>query len=195
MIKRVAGEGPDVEPVDVFEDVKPYLKVESDDAAEDVILAALVTAAREACEDYTRTSFYTQSWDLVLDEPGYCIDLPRPPLVSVTSINVTDDLGAETIVDPLSYRVDIISEPGRVFLKPGYSWPYYTDRAGFRIRYIAGIDDTDLIPSALKQAILMLVNYLYQNRGDTRGTVTFAGQIGQLPDDVKVLLDPYKVYL
>jgi len=193
MIQRVTGEGPDIEPVDLEEDVKPHLRIATDE--DDELLDALMTAARQACEEYTHTSFYTQTWDLILDTAPGIIELPRPPLATVTGVYVTDDDGVETTVTATTYRVDTVSTPGRVILKLGYSWPDYTDTAGFRIRYIAGIDDTDLIPRALKQAILMLVSYFYQNRGDTRGTVTFAGQQGQLPDDIKVILDQYKVYI
>ncbi len=178
---------PTVEPVTLLE-AKQQCRVDHTD--DDSYIEGLIANARSACEDYTLTSFLTQSWDLVLDEAGYYIDLPRPPLQSVTGVYVTDDDGVESTVDPASYRVDNVSTPGRILLKPGYSWPLYTARMGFRIRYTAGYTTANLVPRPIKKAILMLVAYLYDNPGDTRGTATAS----RLPDDVKTLLDPYKVY-
>lgn len=190
MIKLITP--PALEPI-TLADAKEHLRI--DGTADDAYLTGLISVARETCENYTRMAFLTQTWDMVLDATGFCIDLPRPPLQSVTGIYVTDDVAVETTVDPLSYRVDMISEPGRVFLKPGYTWPYYTSPAGFRVRYTAGYTTAASVPNGLRKAVKLLTAYLYENRGEAKGTITFAGQMGQLPDDVKIMLDPFKVYL
>lgn len=188
MIRRVTE--PTTEPVELDE-AKMYCKVELDSHEDDNVLLDLITTARAMVEDYTRMSLLTQTWDMILDHPGYSIDLPRPPLVSVTGVYVTDDDGVETLVPATTYRVTTISTPGRVFLKPGCSWPYYTEQAGFRIRYVSGATAAASVAPGLKTAIKMLVSYLYSNPGDAAKTT----QQGQLPDDVKVMLDPFKVYL
>lgn len=194
MIRRVTE--PTVEPVELDEvKLLPGVRVELDSHDDDNALLDLITTARAMVEDYTRMSLLTQTWDMVLDHPGYSIDLPRPPLVSITGVYVTDDDGNETLVPSTVYRVTTLSTPGRIFLKPGQSWPYYTEQAGFRIRYVAGVATAASVTPGLRAAIKLLVAYLYANPGDTKGTITFAGQQGQLPDDVKVMLDPFKVYL
>ena len=185
---------PTTEPVEL-DQVKMQARVELDGHDDDNLLLDLIGEAREACEQYTRMSFLTQTWDMVLDRAGYSIDLLRPPLASVTGVYVTDDDGVETTVDPSTYRVDTISTPGRLFLKPGYSWPYFTEQAGFRVRYVAGYTAAASVPAGIRKAIKMLAAYLYSNPGDTKGNITFDGQQAQLPDEVKILLDPFKVYL
>ena len=194
MIQRAID--PTTEPIELDQvKLDPGIKVELDSHDDDNKLIDLIETARGMVEDYTGKSLLTQSWDMIIDAAPYSIDLPRPPLQSVTGVYVTDDDGVETPVDASLYRVDTFSTPGRVFLKPGQCWPSYTDIAGFRVRYVTGYTTVALVPRGLKSAIIMLVSYLYNNPGDTRGTVTFAGQQGQLPDDVKVLLDPFKVYI
>jgi uncharacterized phiE125 gp8 family phage protein len=189
VIRLVTPPSTDTEPV-LVNDVRNMPGMRLDTMDDDVELAGLISDAREACENYTRMSLMTQTWDLVLDAAGYSIDLPRPPLASVTGIYVTDDAGVETTVDPTTYRVDTVTTPGRVFLKPGYSWPYYTEQAGFRIRYVAGYTTAASVPRGIVKAIKLLVAYLYNNPGDAAKASGL-----QLPDDVKIMLDPFKVYL
>jgi uncharacterized phiE125 gp8 family phage protein len=190
MIKLITP--PTVEPVTATE---AKLQCRIGTTEYDTLITTLIQAAREACEDYTRMSFLAQTWDVVLDQASGCIDLPRPPLATVTGVYVTDDAGTETTVSSALYRVDTVSTPGRLFLKPGCSWPYYTEQAGFRVRYTTGYPagvgtghEADNVPRAIKQAILTLVAYMFKNNGEAR---TPDG----LPSDVKVLLDPFKVYL
>jgi uncharacterized phiE125 gp8 family phage protein len=189
MIKLITP--PTVEPVTLTE-AKTQCRVGTTEY--DTLITSLITAAREACEDYTRMSFLPQTWDIVLDMAGGSIDLPRPPLVTVTGVYVTDDAGTETTASSSLYRVDTVSTPGRLFLKPGCVWPYYTEQAGFRVRCTTGFaagtagNEGTNVPRPIRQAILILVAYLFKNNGETR---TPAG----LPEDVKALLDPYKVYI
>lgn len=191
MIQRAVE--PAKEPVTLSE-AKAQCRVDTND--DDSYITSLIKASRRICEGYTHMSFYTQTWDMILDQAPPVIDLYQPPVQSVTSVYVTDDDdGNETIVPSSIYRVDLIRQPGRLILKPGQSWPSHTRVSGFRIRYVAGYDDPAKIPEDLKLAVKMLVAYLYDNPGNTRGTITFAGQQGQLPDDVRMLLDPFQVVL
>ncbi len=79
------------------------------------LLERFITASRKACEEYTNTSIVQQTWDLILDKKdvGNVIELPRPPLLSVSAVYTTDDDGMETIVPASYYRVNLNSTPGR----------------------------------------------------------------------------------
>jgi uncharacterized phiE125 gp8 family phage protein len=80
---------PSGEPVSL-EEAKAYLRVDSDD--EDLLIAGLVSAARELAERHTRRAFLTQDWlfwrDSWPEARGRGLEIPKPPLVSVTSVTV-----------------------------------------------------------------------------------------------------------
>ena len=95
------------------------------------------------------------------------MDFPRAPLQSLTSITYTDDAGATGTVAAANYVVDADSEPGRLALAAGGSWPGITLRAiaGVKLRFVAGYgDDPEDVPQGYKQAMLLLVGHWYENR-------------------------------
>jgi uncharacterized phiE125 gp8 family phage protein len=124
----------------------------------------------------------TQTWDLLMDTPTEVIELPRPPLQSVTGVYVTDDEGTETTVDTGSYTIDTIGN--RIFLNTGSTYPTYRKYAGFRVRYVTGYgDDVSDVPENIKQGILQIIGHLYENR-ESQG----------IPPLAKELLSFHKVW-
>lgn len=130
---------PTIEPVTVS-DAKAFARI--DTSADDTLLATLIKAARKECESKTKRQLVTATLDLVLDEfPGDndAIELPRPPLQSVTAITYVDTDGVTQTLDTAQYAVDTDSCPGRVSLAYNCSWPSTRDiRGAVRIRYVAG---------------------------------------------------------
>lgn len=164
---------PAEEPVSLTE-AKAHLRVDIDD--DDTFIASLITAAREYVEGAAHRAFVTQTWRLNLDEwPGDDeIELPRPPLQSVTSITYKDSDGTTTTWSSSEYEVDTDSEPGRVKLAYGYSWPSATLAATnpIKITFVAGYGDAEDVPQKWKQAILLLLGHWYENREATiAGTI------------------------
>ena len=88
---------PSVEPVSL-EEAKNYLKVETAD--DDTLISSLIKSARELIERYLRKALITQTWEMVLDDGGSMVVIPRPPLQSVTSIKTIAEDGTETVEDP-----------------------------------------------------------------------------------------------
>ncbi len=157
---------PELEPV-TLEETKSHRRIESSD--EDVLIVGFIEAAREWCEGYQNRAFITQTWELALDNfpsENY-VEIPNPPLQSVESIKYYDTDETEHTFSADSYHVDIYSEPGRVVLKYGETWPSITLRTanGVIIRFVAGYGDTTAsVPGKVKQAIKVLVGHLYENR-------------------------------
>jgi uncharacterized phiE125 gp8 family phage protein len=181
---------PAQEPVSLAE-AKAHLRV--DTADDDALIQALIVAAREHVEHITRRALITQSWDLILDAfPAGEIVMPRPPLQSVTSITYRLQDGTAVTLDPANYVVDAKSEPGRVVLVPGKSWPSEElyPASSVVIRYTAGYGDPGAVPVAIKQAILLLVGHWYENRE----AAAVGHTVIQLPMTVDALLWPYRVW-
>jgi len=147
---------------------KLQMRVDAD--AEDALISAYLVAAREKAEEISRRAFVTQTLALVLDsfpdEP--IIKLPRPPLASVVSITYKlPDGTEESFTD---FVIDTASEPGRLALADGASYPsddLYPVGA-VKITYTAGYsDDAADVPEIYKQAVLMIAADWYENREAT----------------------------
>ncbi|MCK9600685.1 MAG: hypothetical protein M0R06_16710 [Sphaerochaeta sp.] len=139
---------------------------------EDDLLEDWITAAREWAEDYHGYAYITQTWQLFLEQwplDNY-IDLPMPPLQSVTHLKYTDKDGDTTEWDSDNYIVNTDREPGRLTLAYGKAWPtgvVLSPDLPIEIEYIAGYGDTAAgVPKRVKSAIKLLVGMLYRNRGD-----------------------------
>lgn len=153
--------GPATEPVSSTE-AKLHLKV--DGSTDDTLIAALITAARMLCESYQGRGYITQTWELTLDAfPESPFELPVAPLASVTSIKYKDAAGTEYTMDPSDYVLDLSSEPGRVALADGVSWPSVDlyPVGAVKIRYTVGGASA---PANVKQAILLTIGDWYQDR-------------------------------
>ena len=136
--------------------------------SEDSLLAGLIQAAREYAEGYQNRALCTQTWELVLDDwpRGDYVDIPLPPLQSVTDIKYKDNAGTETTWAATDYIVDTDSFVGRVALAYGCSWPntILYSVGGIRIRFVAGYGTAAYVPQVVKQAILLLAAHWYENK-------------------------------
>lgn len=186
---------PAVEPVSVA-DVKAQLRIDHSD--EDDLLAGLITAARLHVEQgILRAALVSQTWDYTLDTwPAGVLHLPRPPLISVSSVTYTDDDGGSGTVTATNYQVVASkhsSMPGRLALTSSGTWPSVTlrDMAGVTIRFVAGFGTAAAdVPQPIRQAILLVIGDLYENRENS-----LIGQgltVMPLPFAARMLLQPYR---
>ncbi len=181
---------PALEPV-TLDEAKLHLRVDIN--YDDNLISGLIKSAREYCENFQNRAYYTQTLELTLDNfpSNNYIILPRPPLQSVTSIKYKDSDGNETTLDQSKYIVDTDSEPGKVVLAYGESWPSFTPypTGAVKIQYVAGYDDIASIPQMVKQAMLLLIGHWYENR-----EATVAGTISrEIEFAVHALLWPERV--
>jgi uncharacterized phiE125 gp8 family phage protein len=164
---------PATEPISTSE-AKLHCRV--DLADDDVPIAAWIVGAREEVERQTGMALITQTLELVLNDwpSSDRIELPRPPLTSVTSVKYKDKEGNETTWDSANYLAGVDSIPGVLALAWDATWPsidlYPVEP--IRIRYVAGFANAAAVPQSLKQAMLLLIGHWYENReagGDTVG--------------------------
>lgn len=163
---------PAVEPVTLNE-AKAHMRVDGTD--EDSLIEQLIKVARRWCEKYQRRAYITQTWELWLDgwpqdaagNSSDYIYIPRPPLQSVSSVKYYDTDDVEYTLDGADYFVDDKSEPGRIVLAYGKSWPSTTLRPanGICVTFVTGYGNTgDDVPGEVKQAILLLVAHWFEHR-------------------------------
>lgn len=184
---------PAEEPVSLDE-AKLHLRI--DHSEEDALIAGLIGAARRHIEETVLSrALITQTWELYLDRfPAKAIiKLPRPPLQSVESIKYTLEDGSEATFSASNYIVDNVSEPGRIVLKRDASWPADTliPVNGVKVTFAAGYgDDPADVPDPIKQAMLLLIGDLYENREES--IVVQGLQVQRLPFGVQSLLYGYQ---
>lgn len=93
------------------------------------------------------------------------IDLPMPPLRAVTGITAPDATGAMATVDTANYTVIKTSEGrGTILTASGYSWPFPPYSPGYVAATVTFTAGYDVVPSALRAAILLIAGTLFENR-------------------------------
>jgi uncharacterized phiE125 gp8 family phage protein len=159
---------PTEEPLLLDDTLKKHLRVE--DSEDDDLIAQYIRASRLHCENFQGRKYITQTWDLYLDafpSTGY-IEIPMPPLQSVTTLKYKDSSGTLQTWTSTNYIVDVVSEPGRIALAYGISWPTtYSEVQAVQIRFVCGYGLSASVPTHIKQAMMLKLADLWENRGDS----------------------------
>lgn len=176
---------PTVEPITLNE-LKSFARIDSN--LEDTILINIISSTRQMIEDYIGRALITQTITLQMDFwPSIVLELPRPPLISITSIATLDESDTATTYSSSYYFVQTNSVPGRVVIKNGSSPPSNSSRfyGGYRIIYTAGYGSTAAyVPSQIKEAMKFWATANYEARVPSL----------EPPPMAKKVLDFYKVF-
>lgn len=138
---------------------------------QDPYLEDLIPVVRERAEQATDRALLPQTWDWVLD--GFPVEdyleIPKPPLRTVTWVKYQDMAGAWQTWDPANYLVEAPAGPrglrGRLSLPFAGTWPVVLPQAGcVSIRFEAGYADAAHVPALLKQAMRLDLGTFYLNR-------------------------------
>jgi len=183
-------------------DLKAYLVIES--TSDDDMLTRFIAQAQQAVQDYIHRAIQPQTLRLWMDAfpgdnddalvalgsgihdisrrallgDGDMIDLPMPPLVSVSSVKTYDTLNTESTFDSAAYMLD--GSRGRLVLNSGYSWPTgLRAYRGVAIEYVAGYAT---IPGPIVAGITAYAAHLYECRG-----------VCTMPDTCKAMIEPYRI--
>jgi len=170
--------------------VKNWLRIDENDNTENALISQLISAATEDCSRFlkrtiaqTQYSLYLDAWptEETIEEmwlsgqwqgPSYSlpvtknyVELPMPPVQKVDAFNVFDSSDNETPYGG-SWYLDTASLVPRLYLASTSSIPL-PGRAynGIRIQYTAGYA-SGKVPPVLQQAIMVLISYVYEHRGD-----------------------------
>lgn len=174
---------------------KAHLKVDDADTAEEALITDLIESGRERLDGrdgVLNRALITQTWDWTLDRfprnRTHYLEVPLPPLQSITSITYTDSAGAAQTWGSSLYQVDTASEPARIQPAFNESWPSTRDELNaVTVRLIAGYGASPgFVPTPIRQAILFLVTDAYENR-----QTVVRGAIKQMPWVMR-LVAPYR---
>lgn len=156
------------EPLTLVE-AKAHLRV--DFAEDDALISALVVAAREQAENYICAPIRCRTE--TIQTQGFPASYRIPGLNAVNSIGY----GAETFTD---YTV----------LNDVVSGCFPTTDEVVTIEYSAGYPTEAEVPQAIKQALLLTVGHLYENRE----AVVLGVAANEVPMTTMALLHPYREY-
>jgi len=170
-----------------LEEIKEYLRLDTDDTSEDALLLRLEATAVSFVEKYTSRTLLTTQFITYRDNffgfgyayagyyygsNNYCYDywlLRKSPLQQVDLVQYYNTDNVLTTVDSDIYYNTFENDYSKILLNNGYQFP--TDiimkLQAIQILFTAGYGDTgEDVPQELKEAILMLIAGMYENRGD-----------------------------
>lgn len=196
---------PASEPV-TTDEAKAHLRIDFSD--DDTLIDALIVAARNHCEHYTKRRFITQTATQYLDQwphhlargggvlsggrrvgPGW-VELLESPAASITSVTTYDEESNATVWSSGEYRLSDSGSRGRLVPTNSATWPTATrDSDAIEIVYVCGYGAADAVPQAIKQAMLMLIGHWYENRE----SVVLGANSFEVPQGVRALLQPFRV--
>ena len=156
---------PYTEPITVDE-AKEFARIDGTD--EDTLIEGFITAARMNCEAFLGRALIEQTITMKMDFwPGAVVDLPRPPLISITAVETLDEDDTATEYSSENYYAIIESIPGQLVLKRDVTFPFNTDRdyQGYQIRFKAGYGSSAAdVPRPIREGLKLWVTDIYENR-------------------------------
>lgn len=151
---------------------------------------AAATAHVDGADGILGRALVTQTWDVLLS--GFprgkdALEIPLPPLQSVSLIEYRDTDGVLQTLAPADYRA-VPGGNGHGSVVPAANWPA-TDRVidAVRVRFVAGFGAAASVPQPIRSAILLLV----RDQVDTPSASVVGMSLAQNPA-VDRLLFPWR---
>ncbi len=189
---RVTSE-PDYTEIITISEAKAHLRVSG--SSDDSYITTLINVAGKLSESYSGLSFVSQERRIKLDtfpcDDGEII-VPYGPVQTIDEFTYIDSDGVSpSMVPNTAYRLASHSELAR--LESIHGWPSTETRFNaVTIEYTAGYNNVGgpELPMTIKQAMLLQIGAMYENRqdeviGTTPATLTMSS---------RMLLDTVKVY-
>lgn len=181
---------PPAGPLIALSDAKAQLRVDHTD--DDTVIAGLVDAAAgylDAEHGILGRALLTQTWTLTLPRFGETIDLPLPPVQSVTEVTYFDTDGVQQTVPVQDYRLVAGPDSAVVELTDGASWPSAASRSdAVSVAFVTGYGTATEIPAPIRQAAMLLVGTWYEHR-----EAATMKSFGEMPVGPRMLLAPFRV--
>jgi uncharacterized phiE125 gp8 family phage protein len=142
------------EPVTLSE-MRNWMRLDPTDTSDDALIGSLISAARQHIENLASITIVNKTYSTSFEVSGvnhkqWIIRLPYGPLVSVTTVKYQDGINSFT---DLTLNSDYEVYDNKLLLY----------RQGiFKVQYVTGFGS---VPFDLKNDIMTLVAWMYENRG------------------------------
>lgn len=159
-----------------LDEAKAHLRVLYDD--EDAAIGLYLKAAQESCEFHLQRRFLLQTWEWVLEKFERRMVLPLAPVLSPDKVLSVrhHPFGASALVttDPTLYIVAPWRQAMTVRARAAVVWPLLDPQAPERvvIRFIVGAASPADVEPGIRNAVLVQLEYLWNNRGGERRFAT-----------------------
>lgn len=177
--KPVPGQTP--EPPITLEEARAHLRLDATGSPpthpDDAMIEGMVEAARDYIEDYTEQVWSARSFTQSLEAfPNGPIELGLGPHIDLVSIAYLDESKVSQTIDLDNVVIDPYHDRALVYPAVDYAWPRtYPSPIAITITFIAGfgptaespIQNVHPVPKSVKQAALLILGHLYENREDT----------------------------
>lgn len=184
MTQRIAG--PAAEPLTLAE-AKEFLRIT--DASTDVLVAALLSAARRAVESATGRALMEQTWRLVRDAwpASGVFALPVAPVSALGAVQVRGADGVWADVPPGPVRLVAERTPQLIEFDRAQVPAPGVARGGITMEVTAGYGPTGAdVPQDLLQAVRLTLAHFHEHRD-------VVGQPIGLPGTAAAVLAPYRL--
>jgi uncharacterized phiE125 gp8 family phage protein len=162
---------------------------------DDDLVEVLISVARESVENFTELTMAVNDFQMKLDYfPTSEINLGTWPVNSITSVTYVDAGGATQTINSADYVLDTFSKPAQIVPAYGKTWPMVRNQPNaVTVTFEAGYTgDTSPVsnemPKALKQAMLLTIADLYENRGAITTKQNY-----EIPVAAQYLMIPYRI--
>jgi len=183
-------------PIDL-EDVKNHLRITVGETNQDDYLVGLIEVATARIEEMTNRALSRRTLKLYLDNwpESDSIELPYPPLsTSVDAVLKYVDVDSSSVtVSSTAYKLDAVSEPGRLILDYNEDWPsaQLHNVNPISVQYLCGYPGSTSVPHQIKQAMKLIIADLYENR---ESIVIGYNQVTKIPDAVQSLVRNLRIF-
>lgn len=153
-----------------LDETKTHLRVDSRD--EDGLISSLITAARLMVEAHTDRALLNQNWVFYMPAGGKPHHLPLRPAQRIVEVKINDVVSTEYFSrkkgEDIVVKLNNAAVEGEVEFMVGYG------------------DDGSFVPAPLRQAVLQLTAFWYENRGNS----SLMGS--SMPKNILNMLEPYR---
>jgi uncharacterized phiE125 gp8 family phage protein len=182
-------------PIDL-EDVKDHLRIPVGETNQDNYLESLIEIAAARIEEMTNRALTRRTLKVYYDEwpDGTYFELPYPPLSTSTDaiVRFVDTDSSTVTLSSTAYKLDAVSEPGRLILDYDEDWPsnQLHNVNPISIQFSCGYKGSTAVPSQAKHAMKLIIADLYENRE----SMVVGQTISKIPDAVQSLVRNLRIF-